>query len=454
MTQDEIDALIGHGEANKNSNVKPLTSSLQPLLEPAKQPFHKNPWFKIGAVGGGLLFFVWFIGQAFSSGTTSPTTTTQAALASGDQDLVALAQRQQQEIDQLKANMALDQQIQDQQIPKPTPTPKPLNNVPQPRTALPPQPARTTPSTPFRVSPNYRRTYNRPTAPSYPAYPTYSGPPAREVDPLTQWQQLAGMNTFYAPGGNEGSPQPSQQAPVPNQGIDSTSGNQRSTLPTSPMPGVPLASETLATGPSENRLDMDSRVRATLRNDVAWVSQSNQPLQDRIILVLSEPFRNKAGQGVIPQGAQVVAKVDKLYQGGIFTANVEEFHLPDGKVIRVPAGVIILQQRNRGALQAKLIRPGRGAAAILARIGLGGLNSAAGAIAQGNTSSFYGNGYSSFSQGRSNPLAAGVSGMTGQALNQVNQQTQQQFQGQSNASMYSLSAGAKVDLYVKQDINL
>jgi hypothetical protein len=258
------------------------------------------------------------------------------------------------------------------------------------------------------------------------------------------------MNTFYAPGGNQGNPQayqtPSAELPPTPQ--------PRANVPTSPLPGMPLASETVATGASDTRLDMNTRARATLQNDVAWVSQSNQPLQDQMVLVLSEPLRNKGGHGVIPQGTLVVARVAQLFQGGIFTASVEEFRLPDGRAIRVPAGSIILQQRNQGALRAKLVRPGRGAGAVLARIGLGGLNSAAGAIAQGNTSSFYGNGYSSFSQGRSNPFAAGVSGMTGQALNQVNQQTQQQFQGQSNISMYSLGAGARIDLYVKQDVNL
>lgn len=457
LTQQEIDEMMGMGEKANNSNVRPLTS-IQPLLEPTKPPFHKNPWFKIGAVGGGLLFVVWFLGQAFSgTSVRTDTETTQATLISDDQDLGARLARLEEENSNLRANMALNQQIQDQQIPKPTPTPTAPVNVPQTRSA-PPPPVRTTPPAPVRVrvSPSYSRPpYNR-VQPSYPAFPTYQGTPARDVDPLQAWQQMAGMNTFYAPGGNQGNPQPYQQTAVPPQGTDYSGGNQpRANLPTSPLPGVPLAAnESAPSAPSDSRLDMDSRARAVLRNDVAWVSQSNQPLQDQMVLVLSEAFRNKAGQEVVPAGSMVVARVDKLFQGGLFTANVEEFRLPDGRSMRVPSGSIILQQRNKGALMARLIRPGRGAGAILARIGLGGLNSAAGAIAQGNTSSFYGNGYSSFSQGRSNPFAAGVSGMTGQALQQVNQQTQQQFQGQGNTPMYSLGAGARVDLYVKQDVNL
>jgi hypothetical protein len=227
-------------------------------------------------------------------------------------------------------------------------------------------------------------------------------------------------------------------------------------LQTSPLPGVSLANESRVPSliGTHGQLNIDSRVPAKLKNAVAWAQGSNNPVQDTVILQITRAFRNREGQEVIPAGALVVAKVSKVSQGGIFTLNVEEFNLADGKTIRVPAGAIIVQQKNRGFLQAKLLRPGRGIGRVFAQIGLGGLNAASSAISQGNTSSFYGNGYSSFSQGRSNPFAAGVSGMTGQALNQVNQSVNQQFQNQGTTSLYVMQAGATVELYVQQDVSL
>ena len=472
LDEDENNEVVFDDEPNENE-------------DPKRKSLAKNPWAKLGLIGGvlGIVFlsigaFVTITGNLATSSnlqadkpdteeTPSDTGPNEAETLAALKAKAAIA-GQENELSRLKA---VDETEETQPLPA---TKLVTQQPPPPAKAVSTPPPRTVSvrPTPNPLPKTVRRT------PTTPPVSTKSSPPPvttpATVDPLQQWQTLAQLGS-YGGGQSSGTNSP----PLTNQVAlvnESTANNTGSIIP--PTQTVPRGQSMMVaqtTNPSHQlseeerflsgqtgnqQITIGQRARAVLESSLIWVSSSNQNQNDfveRFVLTLSTPLTNYQGDVMLPQGTPMLVAVRSVHDSGKVTAVVESV-VKDGQEIPLPDGAMFLRDSSGNPLMASLVPSGQGERmrANATTFMMGALSKTGELLNQGSTSTFISGGNFSQTQEFNSPNYIGglLEGGFTPLAERMNQQHENRLsQLDSRTPLWMVQKGTTVEIFVNQTIN-
>ena len=181
-----------------------------------------------------------------------------------------------------------------------------------------------------------------------------------------------------------------------------------------------LSLEPNKTASSKKLLDIGSYAEAILGDGIAWTTQS-LPQDRKYLLHLDEAWKNNRGVEVLPKGTRLIAQVTKVSNSGLFFMEVTHILLDwSTPKIAVPPGTLEIVSQDGSPLKAELKQKGSDnfwplAGAIIAP----GIERAMDSVADSADSLLLNDGARSIisTNGDSNPLASGISGVAKGAAN-------------------------------------
>jgi len=495
--------------------VQTQTTGTMPLLDEEE---HVSPdliqqeqtwWMKPGprmiVAGGAVMALLYVLFQMFGlwGSSEAPQASLMATDAAAiDQEVEARLRQLQEENENLKREQILGEPLPESN-PKPvkqaTPPKPQVTRTAPPQRSYPTQPVRATarPSAPRVV---YRSVAEPPpqrvAAPAPPAAPARAAKPQSkpEPEPMEQWLAAANLGHYTAAKGDTYAAQAATYTPAASpeiyaaapSGVEQNSGLPESELPTAvPLgpeanapfaqgPGDgsfplqsgsevapdPMAEEGSPFGPAEmaysgQYLDIGSSAEAVLQNGVAWTQNSPQ-MNRKIVLRLSEGFKNSSGQQILPKGTRLIAQVTEASGSGLFAMDIT--HILQGREkTPVPPGALQVMAEDGTPLKANLKRKGgRSFWANFGSILAPGVEDAMDAVAGSADSLILEDGDRSLIQtsgGSRNPLAAGVSGMASGAATVFSDRLQDAPEDRP-VPYFQFDSGKSVRVFVNDDLFL
>lgn len=476
---------------------------VSPDLIQQEQPWWMKPGPRMIVAGGAVMALLYVLFQMFGLWGTSeqPQSSLVATDAAAiDQEVGARLQQLQEENENLKR-----EQILGEPLPEASPQPVKQATPPKPQVAKAAPPQRTYPTQPVRPTNRpstpkvvYRSVSESPpqrvATPAPPAAPARAANPQAksepEPEPMEQWLAAANLGHYTAAKGDTYAAQPAAYTPPPASpeiyaaapapaGVEQNSGFPGTALPTAiPLgqeanagfpapPGSEVAADPMAdqgspfgvadVAYSGQYLDIGSSAEAVLQNGVAWTQNSPQ-LNRKIVLRLSEGFKNSSGQQILPKGARLIAQVTEASGSGLFAMEITDILRGErGEKIPVPPGALQVMAEDGAPLKASLKRKGgRSFWSSFGSILAPGVEDAMDAVAGSADSLVLQEGDRSIirtSGGDRNPLAAGISGIASGAATVFSDGLQDTPEDRA-LPYFQFDSGKSVRVFVNEDIPL
>ena len=204
-------------------------------------------------------------------------------------------------------------------------------------------------------------------------------------------------------------------------------------------------------------LDIGSYAEADLADSIAW-TQSESSSNRKYILYLRAGFKNSGGIEVLPPKTRVIARITKVSRAGLFSMEVthiiQSFESP--KIV-VPPGTLEIVSENGSPLKAEIKQKGSSdfwtsAGAIIAP----GIEKAMDSVADSAESVLLNDGDRSIisTNGDSNPLASGISGVAEGASNVLSNRMRSRSNRNSIAPYFQFDGDQTVRIRVNEDFIL
>jgi hypothetical protein len=486
------------------------TETQERLEQTKSQSLAKNPWAKLGLIGGGLGIFFLAIGsflsvtgnlfdssniqtQATSTENKEPPTPSEGETLAALKAEAAIA-GQETELGRLKEAALGDESIVNEETESPATETKLVESEPALAVATPtrPAPPRSN-SVPVRRSPPPSTPSRAVTVRPSPAPVTSTAPvtPSPEVDPLERWQTLAQLGSY---GGGHSSP---TNEPQPTNNVNNvalandsritandsriTANNRGSIIPrTQPVTGashvVPrsqakMVAQTTNSSNSEEeqfllgntaqqQITIGQTALATLETALIWESTNtskNNDLVERFLLTLSTPLVNSQGDIILPVGTPMLVAVRSVHGSGRVSAVVETV-VKDGLEISLPSGAIFLRGQGGAPLMASLIQSGQKErmAANATTFALGALSKTGELLNRGSSSTFISGGNFSQTQEFNEPNYIGgllEGGFTPLAERMNEQHENRLSQLDNRTPLWMVNQGTTVEIFVNQSLD-
>lgn len=335
---------------------------------------------------------------------------------------------------------------------------------------------------PSRFRSNYPpvRQYPRAIAPTPPAIAQRPSAPPQELetvkDPMEQWLAASQMGSYSSSSNREDRPQqenqneqvasdllPSPETPVEYASL-TTSNSRRPSLEEQTgsddyqTQEYPILQET-----PRQFIRAGTTARATLATSLAW-DDSEKSLEDDggVVIVLDEPIVAADGTVIVPEGSQLIAKVQSLYDSGLVRlVAVAAIKERDGErvEIKIPSSAIVVRGVEGQPLIAKQLKSDRsgGFGSDVSRVLIGAARNGASILNRPRqSSSFSSGGYSSSSQTNDPDFLAGAFEGASETLLDNLEQRNQRSSGQTSrrSSVWVLKAKTKVEVFVSKSVPL
>lgn len=468
---------------------------VSPNLIQQEQPWWMKPGPRMIVAGGSVMALLYVLFQMF--GLWGSSETPQASLvatdaAAIDQQVEARLQQLQEENENLKREQILSEPLPEAspQPVKQAAPPKPqVTRAAPPQRSYPTQPVRAAarPSTPRVV---YRSVSEPPprrvAAPAPPPAPARAAKPQPEPapEPMEQWLAAANLGHYTAAKGETYAAQPATYTAPETYAAAPV--EQNSAFPGPELPtAVPLGQQANAPFPqgpdsmtapdpmadsaspfgspssdlaySDSYLDIGSSAEAVLQNGVAWTQNSPQPNR-KIVLRLSEGFKNTSGKQILPKGTRLIAQVTEASGSGLFAMDITHIlQGTRGEKTPVPPGSMQVMAEDGAPLKADLKRKGgRSFWSNFGSILAPGVEDAMDAVAGSADSLILEDGDRSLirtSGGSRNPLAAGLSGMASGAATVFSDRLQDAPEDRA-LPYFQFDSGKSVRVFVNEDLFL
>jgi hypothetical protein len=475
------------------------TETQERLEQTKSQSLAKNPWAKLGLIGGGLGIFFLVIGSFFtatgnlfdSSNIQTQATSTESnepPSPSEEETLAALKAEaaiagQEAELSRLKEADLADESIVTETESPATKT-KLVESEPTPPEAV---------ATPTRPAPPPSRAVSvrRSPPPSTPSRAVAVRPspapvtPSPEVDPLERWQTLAQLGSY---GGGQSSPtnepQSTNKVALANESrltanntgsiIPRTQqvlaanhviprGQSKSTMVAQTTNSSNSSSEEerfLSGNKAQQQITIGQTALATL--ETALISESsntskNNDFVERFLLTLSTPLVNNQGDIILPVGTPMLVAVRSVHGSGRVSAVVETV-VKDGLEISLPSGAMFLRGLGGEPLMASLIQSGQKErmAANATTFALGALSKTGELLNRGSSSTFISGG--NFSQTKEfnepNYIGGLLEGGFTPLAERMNEQHENRLSQLDNRTpLWMVNQGTTVEIFVNQSIS-
>ncbi|WP_013321058.1 hypothetical protein [Gloeothece verrucosa] len=370
-TEERLAKLTGFNSPSAGSSESKTPSSTHsPLLtdedleeQITRHSFASSPLSKLVFVAG-VVFFVVFVASLFLSQFQSPGESVSAKKPNetkeSQQSPLLSPENQDKEKSELLSELALREQqerlkdLEAEKVKQPQPIKQdPRTGQPQPKTVTLPQ-KRPVQSVPIRQTP-IRQTPVRPVVyqPRPQPVPVRYGQPVRSipavratvspsrsnlVDPSQVWTQLAQVGSF---GGV------SSQSRISNRSMPRYEPKTASTpvVPNIRATETPVpenSSNSTNYNPSSPAVAFGQSVSAVLDTTIAWESSRNSTTEvapdDRYIITLDEPLKDKSGNVLIRAGSQLVVKLSA--GNNALVTLIAESLMVDGVETKLPQGAL------------------------------------------------------------------------------------------------------------------
>lgn len=416
-------------------------------------PYYKKPIVQIIAVSAIGVPILWGIVNAFS-GSSSPQT--EASTESKQEQLYKESLEQERRKNQALAleNAMKKQEIEVipvKQVSKPEPQPKqnPVQQNSQPRQVVPvrqAQPVRQ----PVKTTP--RVVEQKPRPQPKPQVVVQKEPPP---DPMELWLAQANGGHYLAPRGETSYVSYSVDEPPESETIEDSIPTavtlSQNDIPGSPQPRKEVIAQNFTNGSSS--LDIGSVGRAELKNGIAW-TQGGPADNRKYLLTLNEPFHNTQGEEILPSGTRVIAEITNASGAGVFFMDVIQILTENGSYPITPGAMQIISH-DGSPLKAELrkLEDNRFWQDFSAAVAPG-VERAMGSLADSSESLVLQGSRSviTSSNGNSNPLAAGVSGVASGVSQVLTDRMRDKSQVQA-VPYFWFPSGATVQIVVYDDIS-
>lgn len=320
--------------------------------------------------------------------------------------------------------------------------------------------------------PQYRRA--TPPAPISSAIAKQSQPQvqATTTDPMEQWLAASQIGSHSSLSNNKQSSQviedeqvaseelSSQKGQFEYASLTSTNSSGRNEAPqvnpTDPQAEQPILQEKL-----KQFLKVGTTAKAMLATSLAWDDSEKSLEQDSVIVILKEPLVAADGVVVVPEGSQLVAKVQSVFDSGLVRL-VAVAAIVDLKGEQVELDIPTTAIQIRGlegkpliANQSKSNRSGSFGADI-SRALLGAARNGASVLNRPRQStSFSSGGYSTSSQSNDPDFLAGVlEGASDSFLDNLERRNHRRSESSPNSSIWLLKAKTQVEVFVSESVSL
>ena len=416
-------------------------------------PYYKKPLVQIIAVAAIGVPLLWGIVNAFS-GSPPVDSQTEESTQTKQEELYRQSLEEERRKNQALAlkNAMKKQELEVVRVKEvsnsePQPQPKAVSQPPQPKTVpvRQPQPVRQ----PVATTPRVVKSRPQPK----PQVVVQKEPPP---DPMELWLASANAGHYLAPLGKPTyvsySAQETQEASSIEEGSIPTvvKLNQENT-PGTYQPRKEVVAQNYHH--ADATLDIGSVGRAKLHNGIAWTIGG--PADNRkYLLTLNEPFLNTQGEEILPAQTRIIAEITNASGAGVFFLDVTRILTEDGSRAITPGAMQIISH-DGSPLKAELrkLEDNRfwqdfsAAVAPGVERAMGSLsNSTENLVLQGSRSVI------TSSNGSSNPLAAGVSGVASGVSQVVGDRMRNQNQVQP-VPYFWFPSGATVQIVVYDDIS-
>lgn len=355
---EEISEIIGFNEDESTGFSSPLIEEEQEEELDSKitqHGFALNPLTKLVVVGGGMLIAITILGLVWNGMQKGNNYTAVKQNEPKELPEKSLLTPEEQELAELKAQMALNKQKEDLKKLKIKSEEKPELSPPESKTVTtqPPKPELPPPRK-QTVQPTTTRA-KKPLPPKKRQVVTSTQP---KKDPQTLWQELSVVGSY---GGN-----------VTN--TKATNQNNQPRLITKKIPDTQLVSNSGKVSNSYQQVNSfspliassDFRVEEIKLNQVIngnlaspiIYSEDDEELPPAII-TLSEAIVSQQGKEIFPQDSILIAEVHPYSKnGGLLELEVKEIRLPNGEIQSIPTGSMIINRDNGKPLIAELKQEG------------------------------------------------------------------------------------------------
>ncbi|MGK7939365.1 MAG: TrbI/VirB10 family protein [Crocosphaera sp.] len=428
-------------------------------------PYYKKPLVQIIAVAAIGVPILWGIINAFT-GSPPPDKKTEESKQTKQEELYRQSLEEERRKNQaLALKNALSKQelevIPVKQVssssPKPKSKPVPVPVPPQPK----PVEVRQAPTLPVARTPRVVKPRPQPK----PQVMVKKEPPP---DPMETWLAQANSGHYLAPLGDttyvsysaqereNSSIEGSIPTAVKLDGSPSLTINNegsRDVAQNTPSPYQPRKEVVAQNYHHANAtLDIGSVGTAELKNGIAWTIEGPAPNR-KYLLTLNEPFLNTQGEEILPSGTRVIAEITNASGAGVFFMDVTRILSEDGSY-PIPPGAMQIISHDGSPLKAESqkLEDNRFWQDFSAAVAPG-VERAMGEIAN-STESLVVQGSRSVitsSNGSSNPLAAGVSGVANGVSQVLGDRMRAQNQVQS-VPYFWFPSGATVQIVVYSDL--
>lgn len=406
--------------------------------------------------------------------TQNPIGTLKVETALGDQAAAIAKLNEKKQLS--KGNKVTPTRLVSQKVPIATrPAPQ---RVATP-VARPPAPRYVREPSQFRSSYPPVRQYPRAIAPTPPAIAQRPSAPPQEPeiakDPMEQWLAASQMGSYSSSSNREdrftqetqedrvaSDPLPSQEPQVEYASF-TPARSSRSNLEEQTdsddrqAQEYPILQEKL-----QQFIRAGTTAKATLATSLAW-DESEKSLEDEgVVIVLNEPIVAADSAVIIPEGSQLIAKVQSLYDSGLVRlVAVAAIKEQDGERVEIdiPQAAIFVRGVEGNPLIAKQLKSDRsgGFGSNVGRVLLGAARNGASTLNRPRqSSSFSSGGYSSSSQTNDPDFLSGALEGASETLLDNLEQRNQRSSGQTSrrSSVWVLKAKTKVEVFVSKSVPL
>ncbi len=413
-------------------------------------PYYKKPLVQIIAVAAIGVPILWGIINAFTGSPPADSQTEESTQTKQEELYRQSLEEERRKNQALALENALKKQelevIPVKKVSSSEPKPKPVPQPPQPKTVQvrqpqpAPQPVATTP----RVV--------KPRPQPKPLLVVQKEPPP---DPMELWLAQANSGHYLAPLGDTtyvsyAVSETGQAEPIENSIPTAISLNEENT-PSPYQPRIEVVAQNYYD--ANAFLNIGSVGRAQLKNGIAW-TQAGPADNRKYLLTLSEPFLNTQGEQILPAQTRIIAEITNASGAGVFFMDVTQILTEDGSRA-IPPGAMQIISHDGSPLKAELrkLEDNRfwqdfsAAVAPGVERAMGSLaNSTESLVLQGSRSVI------TSSNGGSNPLAAGVSGVASGVSQVVGDRMRDKNQVQP-VPYFWFPSGATVQIVVYDDIS-
>lgn len=295
-------------------------------------------------------------------------------------------------------------------------------------------------------------------------------------DPMEQWLAASQMGSYSSSSNREDRPQqenqdeqitsdllPSPETPVEYASLTSSNSRRPSIDEQTSSDDYQAQEYPILQESPRQFIRAGTTARATLATSLAW-DDSEKSLEDdgSVVIVLDEPIVAADGAVIVPEGSQLIAKVQSLYDSGLVRlVAVAAIKERDGErvEINIPSSAIIVRGIEGQPLIAKQLKSERsgGFGSDVSRVLIGAARNGASILNRPRqSSSFSSGGYSSSSQTNDPDFLAGAfEGASETLLDNLEQRNQRSSRQTSRrSSVWVLKAKTKVEVFVSKSVPL